>query len=70
MYKLVVSPEMVGMTAFPEWWKGIVKAKIEHEHAENYKGLSFGRKSGASDSLLKTMDQNNKLAWEKYLGLD
>ena len=56
------------MTAFPEWWKGIVKAKIEHEYAQNYKG--FGRRSGAIGSLLKTMDANNKLAWEKYLGLD
>lgn len=67
-YKLAVSPEMVGMTAFPEWWKGIVKAKIEHEYAKNYRG--FGRKPGAFDDLLRTMDTNNKLAWEKYLGLD
>jgi cell division control protein 6 len=69
-YKLVVSPEMVGMAAFPEWWKGIVKAKLEHEYAQNYKGLSFGRKPGAFDGLLKTMSENNKLAWKKYLGLD
>jgi len=67
---LVVSPEMVGLAAFPQWWKGIVKAKIEHEYAQNYKGLSFGRKPGAFDGLLKTMSENNKLAWEKYLGLD
>jgi len=67
-YKLVVSPEMVGKAAFPEWWNGIVKAKLEHDYAERLK--SSRRKSGPYGGLLKTMDENNKLEWEKYLGLD
>lgn len=67
-YKLVVSPEMVGKAAFPEWWNGVVKAKLEHDYGERSK--SPRRKSGPFSDLLKTMDENNKLAWAKYLGLD
>ncbi|MBI3638990.1 MAG: AAA family ATPase [Thaumarchaeota archaeon] len=69
-YKLVVSPEMVGIAISKEWWKGIVKAKLEHDFAVSSKKTRIGSRSRPLNNLLATMEQNNELTWKKYVGLD
>jgi|SRR5581483_5403718 len=33
-YRLTVSPEMVGKTCFPDWWKGVVRSKELNDKVE------------------------------------
>ena len=68
-YKLVVSPEMVGKAAFPEWWNGVVKAKVEHEASEKLSdsfGMGFTKRRS---NLAKTMNKISQENWKKYVGL-
>ncbi|MGI0011723.1 MAG: hypothetical protein ACREAE_10025, partial [Nitrosopumilaceae archaeon] len=67
-YKLVVPPEMVGMTAFSEWWKGVIEAKIKYDATVKYKSRLPGSGSPHLANLLKTMEQGNKKIWDDYVG--
>ncbi|MEX0765018.1 MAG: hypothetical protein WEC35_03440 [Nitrosopumilaceae archaeon] len=64
-----MSPEMVGKTAFPEWWKGVVKAKLEHDATVKYNRMLPRSKSRIFDSLLETTNENNKRTWDEFVGL-
>ncbi|SHO42888.1 ORC1-type DNA replication protein [Nitrosotalea sinensis] len=73
LYKLVVPPEVVGNLVSKEWWDGIVAAKTAHESAQNKAfgsgaGLSSSRK-GLFGDLVKTLEQNSKEEWKRYVGL-
>jgi cell division control protein 6 len=52
-YRLTVSPETVGMTCFPEWWKSVVQSKETNdkikELTSSFKSLSFGRRRRGLD---------------------
>jgi cell division control protein 6 len=66
-YKLTISPEMVGITASPEWWKTLVKRKLEHDFAVERRKLR-PRKS-FYPRLLASLDHNNDMVWEKFVGM-
>ncbi|HEX5457840.1 MAG TPA: AAA family ATPase [Candidatus Nitrosotalea sp.] len=70
LYKIIVSPEMVGRAVSVEWWDGIVKAKLEHDGVTSGKKTRLGQGSRHFDNLLAAMQENNELAWKQYVGLE
>jgi len=68
-YKLVVSPEMVGLVISKEWWDGIVKEKREHESSESF-GNFGSQKKGGFDNLEKMINKVKQDKWKNFVGRD
>ncbi|MGI0011047.1 MAG: hypothetical protein ACREAE_06585, partial [Nitrosopumilaceae archaeon] len=66
---LVVPPEMVGMTAFSEWWKGVVEAKIKHDQNIEHQKSIKPKKSSIAYNLYKTLEIDTQKDWQKFVGL-
>ena len=66
-YKLAISPDVIGMAAFPDWWKDIVKTKVKHDYALEQRKRQ--PRSGFGSSMFKTLDWATDVDWENYLGL-
>jgi len=69
-YKLVVSPEMIGMTTFPEFWKSIVKRKSEQEYSLKLSNLGSSNRSPYLKNLRSTLDDLTQSEWNEYVGID
>lgn len=63
-YKLKVSPEMAGLAISEEWWKGIVKNKIEkEEHDALFKNIEqMQKRTGRSSFYPKVQALDSRLA--------
>lgn len=68
-YKLAVSPEMVGMTAFPEWWKSVEKAKINHDQNVEHQKSIKPKKSSIVYNMYKTLELKTQKDWQEFVGL-
>jgi cell division control protein 6 len=76
-YKLVVSPEIVGMVCFPGWWMETIRKKKQHETNEELGSLftqkqrnrnpSAGRNNNSLSSMLSSFDERS---WKKFVGSD
>jgi len=72
-YKLLISPEMIGKACFDEWWKSVVKQKIEHEAAERQREIwePLGKRGHSGFGVLsKQLNNISNENWKKYVGLD
>lgn len=72
-YKLLISPEMIGKACFDEWWKSVVKQKIEHEAAERRREIwePLGKRGHSGfGALSKQLNNISNENWKKYVGLD
>ncbi len=68
-YKLVVSPDMVGKTAFADWWNSLVMAKIKHDqNVEDEKSMK-PKKSSIAYNLYKTLELETQKNWRDFVGL-
>lgn len=73
-YKLVVSPEIIGKTCFPDWWMETVRKKKQHETDEQLNSLfapgqrstnsSGGRNNSSPDTLISSL---NEQSWEEFV---
>lgn len=69
-YKLVVSPEIVGMATFPEFWKEIVKRKAAHEYSLRLGNVGGSTRSSSLKNLRSALDDLTQRSWDQYVGLD
>jgi cell division control protein 6 len=67
-YKLAVTPDMVGNAVSSEWWKDVVKAKLEHDVSSEQNTLYSGT-SKSMKNLLDTFKRGNEMTWKSYVGL-
>lgn len=68
-YKLVVSPDMVGKTAFADWWNNLVEAKIKHDQNVEYQKSRKPKKSSHVYNMYKTLELQTQKNWQKFVGL-
>src|SRR5215213_2338820 len=74
---LLVSPEIVGKTCFPDWWMETVRKKKQHETHEQLNSLfapgqrstnsSGGRNNSSPGSMISSLNEHS---WEEFVGSD
>jgi cell division control protein 6 len=71
-YKLVVPPEAVGKTCFPEWWNDLVQRKIQHDKSmssifnlSGHNSSLFNNKSNLSNFI----NSMNEDSWNEFVGV-
>jgi cell division control protein 6 len=69
-YKLVIPPDVVGTTCFPDFWKSIVAKKIAHDAEEEQKKYRIRPKSNlfGLQNLTRTLDLTNQNNWKRFVG--
>ncbi|HSB57678.1 MAG TPA: AAA family ATPase [Nitrosopumilaceae archaeon] len=68
-YKLVVSPDVIGKTAFAEWWKNLVEAKRKHDQNVEDEKITKPKKSSLFYDMYKTLDLETQKDWQEFVGL-
>jgi len=71
-YRLAVSPEMVGIACFPDWWKNLEKQKesfeVKKQTRDNFSNLGrSGKGLSTLHKLTRNMQEKN---WKNFSGLN
>lgn len=69
-YKLIVPPDTVGNVIDQEWWKSVVKAKLEHdEKIKREKMMPKVDKSSSLGGLYGMLKSKSDEDWQEFVGL-
>lgn len=78
-YRLTVSPELIGSTCFPDWWKGIAEMKRRHEkELQESRQRRFETAMGQALQdpyysvprilTLRSLEEQEKTRWKEFVG--
>ncbi len=67
-FKLTVDPNLIGISCFPERWKGIVNAKAAHDAMQKSQSMSsHGKRNSSLSNLRNILDSNAEKNWNDYV---